>query len=334
MIYDVDLNSAAYLPAAGIVELACLAEEAGFRAYWKGQTNSADPVVMLGAIAARTRTIQIGTAVSHIFGSSPVALGVQAATLQDLSGGRFLLGLGVGNRTVAAWHSGSFDRPLCRAREYLEIVRKTAAGERVEYEGEIYSTGKRFQLAWKPSHPAFPIYLAALGPRMSRLAGRIADGVFLHMTTPAMVREIAARVREGAQSAGRDPDTLEIIAKVRVCLNPDRAVARARLRQVLTFYNIADRYTEMLRASGFDAEIAAVQEAFRAGGYKAAVRSLTDDFLDRLPAIAATSIEEVRERLLPFIEAGVTRMVIPYTPSSEPAVEDARRFLEAWEKTS
>ncbi len=333
MKYDVDLNSAAHLPAAGIVELACLAEEAGFQAYWKGQTNSADPVVLLGAIAARTRTLEIGTAVAHIYGSSAITLGTQAATLQDLSGGRFLLGLGVGNRTIAAWHSGTFDRPLRRVREYLEIVRKTAAGERVEYQGEIYSTGKRFQLAWTPSHPAFPIYLAALGPQMTRLAGRIADGVFLNMTTPAMIRKIVARVREGAISAGRDPEKIEILAKVRVSLNPDRALARSRLRQVLTFYNIADHYTEMLQASGFEAEVSAIQEAYRAGGFKAAMRSLTDDYMDRLPAIPATSIEELRERLLPFVEAGVTRLVLPYAPATEPAIEDARRFLEAWRKT-
>src|SRR5207244_7252006 len=105
------------------------------------------------------------------------------------------------------------------------IVRKTAAGERVEYQGEIYSTGQRFQLSWKPGHPTFPIFLAGLGPQMTRLVGQISDGVFINMATPATIREIASRVRAGAVEAGRDPKEVQIIAKVRVSLHSDRATA-------------------------------------------------------------------------------------------------------------
>ena len=261
-----------------------------------------------------------------------MTLGIQSATLQDLSGGRLLLGLGVANKNIAGWHGGVFDRPLRRAQEYIEIVRKVAAGERVEYEGEIYQTGKRFQLSWKPTRPNFPIYLAGLGPQMTKLVGRVADGVFINMATPAKVREIAARVREGAKEAGRDPSKIEIIAKSRVSLNPDRSLARSRLRQVLTFYNLADHYSDMLKGLGFEAEVNAIQDAFQKGGFKAAMAALTDDYMDKLPVVPGTSIGEIKERLAPFIEAGVTRMVIPYVPVTEPVVEDARRFLEAWGK--
>src|SRR5712691_7500664 len=276
MIYDVEINSAAHYPASGVIGLVELAEQVGFGAFWKGESNSTDPIVMLSAVASRTKTIKLGTAIYHIYGRSPVTLGIQSATLQDLSGGRLLLGLGVANKAIAGWHGGVFDRPLKRAREYIDIVRKVAAGERVEYEGEIYQTGKRFQLSWKPSHPNFPIYLAGLGPQMTKLVGKIADGVFINMATPAKIREIAARVREGAQEAGRDPQKIEIITKVRVSLNPDRVVARSKLRQVLTFYNIADHYSDMLKASGFEPEVNAVQEAFKKGGFKAASALMTD----------------------------------------------------------
>src|SRR5262245_11913485 len=240
MIYDIELNSAAHYPVSGIVELSPLIEQAGFGAFWKGESNSTDPLVLISGIAARTRTLKLGTAIYHIYGRSAVTLGIQSATLQDLSGGRLLLGLGVANKTIAAWHGGVFDRPLRRAREYIDIVRKTAAGERVEYEGEIYQTGKRFQLSWKPDHPVFPIYLAGLGPQMTKLVGKVSDGVFINMATPAKIKEITARVRQGAAEAGREPSKIEIIAKSRVSLNPHRNLARAKLRQVLTFYNIAD----------------------------------------------------------------------------------------------
>ena len=330
MIYDIELNSAAHYPVSGIVELSPLIEQAGFGAFWKGESNSTDPLIILSGIAARTKTLKLGTAIYHIYGRSPVTLGVQSATLQDLSGGRLLLGLGVANKTIAAWHGGVFDRPLRRAQEYIDIVRKTASGERVEYQGEIYTTGQRFQLSWKPSHPEFPIYLAGLGPQMTKLVGRISDGVFINMATPATIRAIAERVRAGAVEAGRDPKKVQIIAKVRVSLNPDRTVARSKLRQVLTFYNIADHYRDMLKASGFEAEVNAIQEAFKAGGFKAASTLITDAYMDKLPVIPATSVKEIKDRLQPFVEAGVDRLIVPYVPVTEPVIEDARRFVEAW----
>ena len=107
-------------------------------------------------------------------------------------------------------------------------------------------------------------------------------------------------------------------------------MARSKLRQALTFYNIADHYSDMLREQGFVAEVDAVQEAFRSGGFKAAMGALTDDYMDRLPVIPATSVEEIKDRLAPYAEAGVTRMVVPYVPVSEPAAEDAERFIAAW----
>lgn len=330
MIYDIEINSAAHYPAAGVIDLVELAEAVGFGAFWKGESNSTDPLVLLSGAASRTKTIKLGTAIYHIYGRSPVTLGIQSATLQDLSGGRLLLGLGVANKNIAGWHGGVFDRPLRRAREYIEIVRRVAAGERVEYEGEIYQTGKRFQLSWKPSHPNFPIYLAGLGPQMTKLVGKISDGVFINMATPAKIREIAARVREGAQDTGRDPSKVEIVAKCRVSLHRDRALARSRLRQVLTFYNLADHYSDMLKGLGFEAEVNSIQGAFQKGGFKAAMAALTDEYMDKLPVVPGTSIAEIKERLIPMVEAGVTRLVIPYVPVTEPVVEDARKFLEAW----
>ena len=121
MHVDVEFNSGAFYPAAGTVELAEVAEERGFGAVWKGESNSTDPIVLLSAMAARTRTIRLGTAIYHVFGRSPVTMGVQAATLNDLSGGRLMLGLGVANRTIAGWHGGTFQRPLRLIREYVDI---------------------------------------------------------------------------------------------------------------------------------------------------------------------------------------------------------------------
>src|SRR3989338_3114513 len=117
MIYDVEINSAAHYPAAEVPGLVALAEQVGFGAFWKCESNSTDPLILLSAVASRTKTIKLGTAIYHIYGRSPVTLGVQSATLQDLSGGRLLLGLGVANKAIAGWHGGVFDRPLKRDRK-------------------------------------------------------------------------------------------------------------------------------------------------------------------------------------------------------------------------
>jgi alkanesulfonate monooxygenase SsuD/methylene tetrahydromethanopterin reductase-like flavin-dependent oxidoreductase (luciferase family) len=334
VVFDIELNSVAHYPADELMELAPRVEDAGFDCFWKGESNSTDPLVALTGIAARTKTLKVGTAIYHIYGRSPITMGIQAATLQDLSHGRMILGLGVANKTIAEWHGGVFDRPLRRIREYTEIVRKAAAGERVEYAGEIYSTGKRFQLSWKPRYPEFPIYLAGLGPKMTHLVGEIGDGVVINMGIPAKVKEIAQRVRQGASDSGRDPNKVEIMAKVRVCVHRDRAVARQKLRQVLTFYNIADHYSKMLRECGFEKEVEAIAAAFKANGFKAAQAALSDEYMDKLPVIPATSVEEVRERLQPFVESGVTRLSVPYVPASEPNAEDARRFIQGWQRTA
>jgi alkanesulfonate monooxygenase SsuD/methylene tetrahydromethanopterin reductase-like flavin-dependent oxidoreductase (luciferase family) len=331
-IFDIELNSAAHYPAAAVVELSSLVEDAGFGAIWKGESNSTDPLVLLSGIAARTKKLQLGTAIYHIYGRSPVTMGIQAATLQDMSGGRLILGLGVANTTIAGWHGGVFDRPITRIREYVEVVRKVASGEKSEYQGQIYTTGQRFQLSWTPKHPKFPVVIAGLGPQMTALAGKIADGVMINMATPAKVREIAERVRAGAVAAGRDPKDVKIITKVRVSMNPDRAQARARLRQVLTFYNIADYYKDMLKGCGFEADVERINTAFKQGGFKAAQAALTDEYMDRMPVIPGTSAEEIRERLQPFVDTGVDRLITPYVPSTDAVVDEARRFIEAWGK--
>ena len=335
MIYDIQINPTGdNYPSAGVLDIAPLMEQAGFGAFWKGEANNTDPLTLACGIAARTTKLKLGTGIYHIHGRSPITMGLQAATLQDMSGGRLLLGLGVANKTIAAWHSSTFDRPLRRIREYAEIVRRTAAGERVEYHGEMYDTGSRFQLSWKPRFPQFPVYFAGLGPKMTRLAGEVADGVVINMAPPAKIREIAARVREGAAAAGRDPAAADIIAKVWVSFHPDRTVARSSLRQVLTFYNVADHYVDMLKSCGFEQEVTAIQQAFRQGGFKAAQAQITDAYMDKLPSIAATSVAEVKERMQPYEEAGVTRLIIPYVPVAEPVIDDARRFLELWGKDS
>lgn len=327
--WDVEFNSGAFYPAAADVDLAVIAEERGFDAVWKGESNSTDPMVLLSAMAARTTTIRLGTAINHIYGRSPVSMGIQAATFQDLSGGRLLLGLGVGNKTIAAWHQGTFDRPLRRIREYVEVVRAVNTGDKVSHPGEMYQT-ENFKLSWKPAHPDLTIFYAGLGEQMTRLAGRIADGIIMNMANPAKIREIVANVRAGAVEAGRDPDRIEYCVKVRCAINPDREVAKRKLKQVLTFYNLADHYRDMVASMGFAAESERIRAEYQRGGFKAAMAAVTDEMVEQLPTVAATSADEVREKVQKYVEAGATRLIIPPVPCTDDPVAEAKAFLRGW----
>jgi alkanesulfonate monooxygenase SsuD/methylene tetrahydromethanopterin reductase-like flavin-dependent oxidoreductase (luciferase family) len=327
--YDLDLDSGVVYPGLSMVDLAKTAEDCGFDAIWKGESNSADPIVCLSAMATGTKTVKLGTAVYHVFGRSPVTLGIQAATLNDLSSGRVLLGLGVSNKTIAAWHGDTFDRPIRRLREYGDVVRHTASGERVEYHGEIYNPSP-FKLSWRPSYPSIPLFFAGLGEQMTRLAGKHADGIMVNMANPQMLRNIFSRVRDAAADAGRDPDSIEYIAKVRICLSDDLDVAKAKLKSTLAFYNIADHYKDLIANMGFADESARIRETYQSGGFRAAQTAVPEALVDQLPTIAARTVAEARERMQPYLETGVTRVIIPYVTTTDDPVAETRRFLEAW----
>ena len=329
MIWDVEFDSGAFYPAQGAIELAEIAEDRGFGAVWKGESNSTDPIVLLSAMAARTKRIQLGTAIYHIFGRSPVTMGIQASTFNDLSDGRLLLGLGVANKNIAGWHNQQFQRPLRAIREYAEIVREVATGEAVDYKGEMYSTGK-FKLSWRPKNKDVKILFAGLGEQMTHLAGRTSDGIVVNLANPAKVKEIVANVTEGAKQAGRDPSKIEYVVKDRVVVNKDRDVAKNKLKQVLTFYNLADHYKDMVVDMGYAEENRTIQEAYRSGGFKAAQAAVSDKLLEGLPTIAATSVEEVHDRIQPWVEAGATRLLIPTVPVTDDPVAETKDFLRLW----
>jgi probable F420-dependent oxidoreductase len=329
LIIDTEFNSAAHVPARIAVEAAVLAEQRGFGCVWKGESNSRDPLVLLSAYAARTSRLGLGTAIYHMFGRSPVTLAIQAATLNEYSEGRLLLGLGVANGTIAAWHGDTYDRPLRRIREYIEIVRAAYSGERVEYEGEFYSSTKGFKLAFEPPPYPLEVWLAALGEQMCKLAGRIADGVAINMASPERVRQNVAWCRESAERAGRDPDSFGVSAKLRVALHDDEELARATLKKVLTFYALQNGYGQMLCDMGLADEVERVREAHRTGGFRAARDAVSDRMFDGVPMYAGSSMDGLADRLRAYEEAGVTRMNVAFVPVTEDYLAEIERFVEA-----
>jgi alkanesulfonate monooxygenase SsuD/methylene tetrahydromethanopterin reductase-like flavin-dependent oxidoreductase (luciferase family) len=329
MQIDIEFNSGAQLPMDAIPELACLAEERGFGCAWGGEANNKDPTVMLSAVAAVTRRMKIGSAVYHVLGRTPATLALQAVGLDELSQGRFLLGVGSSNPTIARWHGATMDHPLGRVEEYLEIVRRAMRGEKLDFNGKYFSA-HAFKLAFKPRPAPIPIYLAAFGPKMTRLAGRISDGVLINMANPDEIRRIAAEVKEGAAAAGKSPEQMEIICKIRCSIAPRYDDARAALSHALTYYALADYYRDLLGRMGFAAEVQAMREAWKSGGFHAARKLISDRMFAGLPLVAATSAAEVVEQIRPYAAAGATRIILPYVAASDDIVGELKNFINYW----
>jgi 5,10-methylenetetrahydromethanopterin reductase len=329
MKIDIEFNSGAQLPMDAIPDLARAAEAHGFDCAWGGEANNKDPTVMLSAIAAVTTRLKIGSAIYHILGRTPATLALQAMGLDELSGGRFLLGIGSSNPTIAKWHGQSFDRPLSRIQEYIEITRAAMRGEKLNFEGKFF-TAQNFKMAFKPSGRSIPIYVAAFGPKMTRLAGRISDGVLINMANPTEISRIVAEVKAGALEAGKDPAKMEIICKVRCSIAPNYSVAREALSHALTYYALADYYRDLLGRMGFAEEVEAMRLAWKAGGFHAARALITDRMFSSLPLVAATSAAQVVEQVQPYVEAGATRIILPYVAASDDIVGEMKSFIDYW----
>jgi alkanesulfonate monooxygenase SsuD/methylene tetrahydromethanopterin reductase-like flavin-dependent oxidoreductase (luciferase family) len=213
--------------------------------------------------------------------------------------------------------------------EYIAIVRAAMRGEKLSFSGQYFSA-HNFKIAFKPSGRLVPIYLAAFGPKMTRLAGRISDGVLINMANPTEIRRIVAEARAGAQEAGKDPAALEIICKIRCSIAQSHDIAREALSHALAYYALADYYRELLGRMGFANEVEAMRVAWKAQGFHAARRLVSDRMFSSLPLVAATSATEVVAQIKPYADAGATRIILPYVAASDDVVGEMRNFITNW----
>jgi len=280
------------------------AEELGYEAAYVTHIAGRDALTVVTAYAMRTQRIRVGTGVVPIYTRTPATMAQTAATIDDLSGGRLNLGLGVSHRPVVeGWHGQTIDKPVAEMREYVTIVRAILDGE-APPAGEKWRTG--FQLAGLDPRPELPIYVAGLSPGMLRLAGEVADGVILWLCTPPYIRDVVIpAVREGRARAGKPLDGFDVVAAV-----PAAAVegvggigsAHASLRRELLPYFGLPFYRAMLERSGFGEEIAAFDAAAAGGDGEAMQRAISERFLDTLAAVG--DAEAVRAGVERYRSAG------------------------------
>jgi probable F420-dependent oxidoreductase len=295
------------------IERARLADRLGFGSIYTTQVAGRDAFMVLAAFAQATDRVRLGTGVAPIFARTPVAMAQVAATLDELSEGRMVLGLGVSHQaTVEHWFGGRITKPVTQMGEYVAAVRAVLRGEPPP-EGEFFST--RFQFMGYPPRPEVPIYVAALSPNMLRLAGEIGDGVMLWLCAPEYVRDVAVpAVREGRERAGKALDGFDVVAAVPAGLTDDRDAALAAMRGELVTYCSLPFYRAMLKRSGFGDELAAFDEGM-AGDVERAKAGISERMLDALAGIG--DADAVRNAVERYREAGATSPCVGGIPGTD-----------------
>jgi F420-dependent oxidoreductase-like protein len=299
---------------AAALERARLADELGFDSVFTTHIAGRDSLSVLMAYASATERVRLGTGVIPIFSRTPASMAQTAATIDEFSGGRMVLGLGVSHQvTVENWYGGRISKPVTQMREYAEIVRAIFQGEPPP-EGEHFKT--RFQFMGYDARPYLPIYIAALSPNMLRLAGEVGDGVLLWLCNPAYIRDVVVpSVREGRERAGKSLEGFDIVPAVTVALTDDPEAARATMRQELVTYASLPFYRAMLERSGFADDLAAFDEGMAAGDVERAKSGLSDRLLEALAGIGGP--DDVRAAVERYREAGSTSPCIGGLPGGD-----------------
>jgi F420-dependent oxidoreductase-like protein len=316
------------------------AERLGYDSVWAAEAYGSDAATVLAWMAGATERINLGSAIFQIPGRSPAMTAMTAATLDQISSGRFLLGLGTSGPQVAeGWHGQRFGRQLQRTREYVAVVRKTLARERLEFSGETLELplpdgpGKALKLTIAPVQDRIPIFLAAIGPRNTALAAEIADGWLPFLFSPEHVGEVRSLLQEGAERSGRSLDDFRIVPSVSMMISDDLAAARDLMRPVLALYigGMGSRernfYNAAVSRYGFADAAKRVQDLYLDGRRDEAGAALPGELIDMLTLAGPEG--HVRDRVAAYREAGVdTLAVTPMAFTLDERLDQLRRMAE------
>jgi 5,10-methylenetetrahydromethanopterin reductase len=314
-------------PIGEAVELAQRAEAAGLDAVYAIEAFR-EPFVPLAAMAAATRRLRLGTYVVNAYARTPAAAASAALNLDELSGGRFTLGVGAGNRHINDWwHGADSSKPMRKLRQYLEVVRAllaARAGDGVEVRGDLHRV--RFRTAQDPVGTV-PVVVAAAGPRMIELAAAASDGVGVGiLVSPEhLVEEIRPRALAAAEAAGADPGALRFPMAALVAVDDDVARARAGARRAICrlFHPVPHPYYDfLLRRQGYAEAADAVSELAPQSRWAEAAAHLDDEIVDRL-TITGTP-RQCAARLLDY--RGLVDEIICLSPRTPPGTGPDDRY--------
>ncbi|HEX5040917.1 MAG TPA: LLM class flavin-dependent oxidoreductase [Candidatus Limnocylindria bacterium] len=308
------------MTGADMISLARSAEEAGFESLWTNEDVGFDAFTVLSAIGQHTSRIRLGTAIVNVFNRSAMQLAMAAATLDELSGGRLMLGLSVGHHP---WndlgHGIPIERPLARLREYVAFLRKALSGEAFTHDGPVFH-GVHTRLAFDPLRPSIPIHIAGERPRIVALAGEVADGLIINVVSPEYISDVALPAfRSAAAGAGRDPDALEVTALVTCSLAHDPAVALDQARAMVAHRLRASLKMLDTQPAHRHEEIRHVHGLMQAGDRHAATAAVGEGLARSI--VVAGGPTDIDAGLDRYFGAGATRVIAVAYPRGRREVD-------------
>jgi coenzyme F420-dependent oxidoreductase len=315
---DVFLPVAAQPSVDALVEQAVTAEELGYDRAWLPESWGRNAAVTLTAVAENTDTIGIGTSIMPVYSRSPALIGMTAASLQEVSGGRFRLGVGPsGPIVIENWHGVEFGNPLKRTRETIDVVKEVLTGEEVEYDGEYFELSG-FRLRQGAPDPVPKVDAAGMGPKAVELAGRFADGWHALLLTKDGLGERFDDLYRGAEMAGKDPEDVRTTLSLTCCALEEGERARELVRQHVAFYigGMGTYYRDNLARQGHEEVARTVYDEWNGGDREAALAAIDDSLLDSI-AVGGTP-EETRDLLDEFAAIrGIDSLSISFPRGAE-----------------
>ncbi|MEU5882637.1 LLM class flavin-dependent oxidoreductase [Spirillospora sp. NPDC047279] len=319
------------------------AERLGAASVWTAEAWGHDALTPLAYLAARTSTIRLGTAIAQIGARSPAMLAMSAMSLQALSGGRFLLGLGVsGPQVMEGWHGVRFAAPVAATRETIEIVRKVAAGERLDHDGSVYRLplpgGQGRALRSLAPPVSVPAYVAAMGPRNLALTGELADGWIGNAFMPEEAAAFLGPLREGAERSGRALTDLDLAIPVAVEFTDDVEEAGRRHAggYAFTIGAMGSRrrnfYNDAFARQGFGDAVGEVRRLWLAGDREAAAAAVPLEIGLRTNLLGTE--EKIAERLRLHRAAGTTTLLAKLDGPPERRLATLGRLLDVVAKVN
>jgi probable F420-dependent oxidoreductase len=280
------------------------AEKNGFHSIWVAESWGLDATSLLSHIGASTERIKLGTAIINVFSRTPALLSMMSVTLNDLYPERFILGLGTSTKAlIEGWHGMSFDQPVARLRDTVNIARDLMAGKEVNYAG-VTTSVKGYRLRVKPRSPPPPIYLAALGPLAIRAVAEVGDGWLPYLLPKRGLAASVANIRDMSEQAGRSRDAVRIAPVVLTAVADEGDAGRAAAREHIAMYMgaMGPHYRGFVASFGFEKEVETIRTAWADKRHADARAAVTDEMVDEI-AIAGTP-DECRAKLSEVRAAG------------------------------
>ncbi|MBC8502181.1 MAG: LLM class flavin-dependent oxidoreductase [Thaumarchaeota archaeon] len=272
---------------------------------WIPETWGMENFSMLGAVSNKTKNQKIGSSIINIYSRSPSTISMGAATIDTLSDGRLILGLGTSSVPIVEdFHGGVFENPVQRMREYVEIIRLSLTKKQINYSGKIFNL-KNFTLLVEPNRERIPIYLAAINQKMVNLTWEIADGVIFYLRPIEEMEKTISKMQSQKK--------IDVSCQIITCVSEDSEEAVKRAKKTIAFYiSVGKIYREFLKKNGFETDTSNIFEEFKKSGFKSNHELVTDHMLKSL-CIAGTP-DESKLQLQKFRDAGIDLPIIQFNP--------------------